>query len=135
MNKFDKLYNDIIAEWRNYNYINGRRITSNGFTTAIDFNGNPVTFKTATGEREPIMMGVTEFGVKDTEEFFKGETHQQTHKTGARFVLWLPNAKGYKKGITIDGKMYKEVQANPDQYPELVARLAEYEVPLTINCN
>jgi len=119
---------------REYHIINGRKITSNGFCQAVDFNGKPKVFRTLDGKIEPIMMGVTEFGLPGCEEFFKGENHIQTKKTGARFILWLPNAKGYKKGITIDGKMYQETQAAPELHHDRLERLQMFEVGLDIDC-
>ena len=111
-----------------------RKVTSNSFCRAIDFNGKPMSFRTETGKLEPIMMGVTEFGLFDQEEFFKGENHIQTKKTGARFIIWLPNAKGHNKGIAIDGKMYLEAQREPEKWPDRVMRLAEYGVGMDIDC-
>ena len=117
-----------------YFVVNGRKVTSNGFCQATDFNGNPKVFRTLDGKIEPVMLGVTEFSLPGCEEFFKGENHKQTKKTGARFIIWLPRARGYKKGITIDGKMYQEMQANPEQHLDRVERLAEFGVGLDIDC-
>ena len=119
---------------REYFVVNGRKVTSNGFCQAVDFNGKPKVFRTLDGKTEPIMMGVTEYSLPGCEEFFKGENHIQTKKTGARFIIWLPQAKGYKKGIAVDGKMYQEMQANPGMYPDRVARLAEFGIGLDIDC-
>jgi hypothetical protein len=119
---------------REYFVVNGRKVTSNGFCQATDFSGKPKVFRTLYGKQEPVMLGVTEWSLPGCEEFFKGENHQQTHKTGARFIIWLPNAKGWKKGVTVDGKMYQEAQANPEAYPERVQRLAEFGIGLDIDC-
>ena len=119
----------------NGRYYAGRKVTMNGFTMASDFNGNFVKFTTKSGNQEPVMIGVTEFGVPGIQEFKRGENHMQTQKVGARFILWLPNADGYNKGVTLDGEMYRECQNDPNKYPDRLKILNEYGIPLTINCN
>lgn len=118
---------------RTYNYFCGRRITADGFTTAIDVNGKPVTFLTKSGKREPVMMGVSEFGVPDMEEFVRGENHMKSHKVPPYIILWLPNAKENGGGITIMAKMYKEAIENPEKYEYRINILKEYDVPLNIS--
>lgn len=122
-------------ERRTYSYYAGRRVTNMGFTNAVDFNGKCITFCTKDGRIEPVMMGVSEFGVPGVKEFKRGENHMKSHRVAAHFVLWLPNADGINKGVTIDGEMYKETQCNPEQYPDRLEILKEYGIPLTINCD
>ena len=58
----------------NYNYYNGRRVTFNGFTQAITTDGKPVFYTDKAGYRQPLMMGVSEFGVPGTNEFIRVRT-------------------------------------------------------------
>ena len=94
-------------------YYSGRRVTFNGFTQAIDKEGDPLFFTDANGRRQPLMMGVSEFGVPETNEFIRGELHQKTHKVPAKFILWLPNGKIRKNclgGINIDGHVSRNAR-------------------------
>ena len=116
-------------------FISGRRITSNGFTKAFDLNGNYAMYRTKSGEYDYILMGVTEWSLPGADELFKGENHKSTKKTGARPILWLPRADGYKHGKTIYMDKYCMAQKNPELYKDVIERLKEYEVPLNVNCN
>ena len=123
----------------NYNYYNGRRVTFNGFTQAITTDGKPVFYTDKAGLRQPLMMGVSEFGVPGTNEFIRGETNQKSHKVPAKFILWMPNSKLTRgnriAGTTIDGIMYKELQENPGQYPDRLKAIEQYNLPLNIDFN
>ena len=121
-------------ETRSYNYYYGRKITNNGFMQAYDFNNHPVVFQTKYGKIEPIMIGVTEFGVPGIKEFKRNENHLKSHKVPAHFILWLPDADGPNHGVTFDGAMYLETQEAPEKYPERVQELKKYGVSLNINC-
>ena len=146
LKKFDALYAKTIAESTvvtekvdltggDYHVVAGRKVTSRGFTQAIDFDGKPMTFTTKDGKESTIYNGITEFWLKGEEELFKGEKHKQTSAGQIRPIIWFPNMKGPGKGLTIDGDLYVRAQQDPEEYPEVIAKLKEWDIPLNINCN
>ncbi len=116
-----------------------RKVTENGFTVALDSMGRPVTFITADGRRELMMLGVTEWGRDDVKEVVKGEFHKTTKKIGAQFCVWMPNAKGHNRGLMIYGDAYIKAQQDPecDERKRLSAVEKEYgiEIPMTVCCD
>ncbi len=121
------------GEPRFYESYNGRKVTSNGYTQCIDMEGKPIVITTKHCGRQPLMMGVSEFGLPDRVEFFKSENHKSTKKVGARFIVWAPKASDKGTGITVDGNLYREVQEHPEEYPDKVAQLKEFGLPLDID--
>ena len=122
-----------LFEEDDYFVVDGRKMTRSGFCQAVDFNNKPMVFMTAFGKTEPVMMGVSEFGVPGVREFIRNENHLKSSKVPAHTVIWLPAARGHRHGVVIDGEMYREVQMDPKKFPDRVARLAELGIGLDIN--
>lgn len=114
MNSFDKVYFKIISEAIGYT----------GYYNARTKNGDFVMGKNFKGEEVSWMIGPTER--KNTVDFITGE--KLPYMTT---VLWLPNAKGPNKGISISYKTYKDIIES--DVKESIAILEKLGLPLDID--
>ena len=119
-------------EQRTHLRFNNRKITNNSFMNAFDTDGKPVFYTDANGCSSPVMIGVTEFGVPGVPEFIRGEAKMKSHKVPAYFIIWIPNGNGMGHGVSINGEMYREMQNDPDKYPERIQALKEFNFPTNI---
>ena len=119
-------------EQRTHLRFSNRKITNNSFMNAFDTNGNPVFYTDANGYSSPVMIGVTEFGVPGVPEFIRGEAKMKSHKVPAYFIILIPNGNGRGHGVSINGEMYREMQNNPDKYPERIEALKRLNYPTDV---
>lgn len=114
MNAFDKVYLKIISEAiGNTSYYNARRQ-----------NGEFVMGKNYMGEEVSWMIGPTD--QKKTIDYITGEK-----LPWMTTVLWLPNARGPNRGISIAYETYKNIVDS--DIPESIAILEKLGLPLDID--
>ena len=114
MSAFEKLYNKILLEAiGNTSYYNART-TDGEFVTGKDYTGKTVNW----------MIGPTD--QKNTVDFITGDK-----LPWMTTVLWLPNAKGHNKGISIAYTTYEDIVNSGD--PEQLAKLEAFGLPTDID--
>lgn len=114
MNAFEKLYNNILLEAiGNTSYYNART-TDGEFVTGKDYTGKTVNW----------MIGPTD--QKNTVDFITGDK-----LPWMTTVLWLPNAKGRNKGISISYDTYKKIVDS--NVAESIAILTKLGLPTNID--
>lgn len=114
MNAFDKIYFKILTEAIGYtNYYNAR-----------NKNGDFVLGKNFKGEEVSWMIGPTDR--KSTVDAITGEKLPLMTT-----VLWLPNAKGPNRGISIAYTTYADIVQSGD--PEQLQKLEAFGLPTDID--
>lgn len=114
MNAFDQVYFKILAEAAGFtSYYNARR-TNGEFVMGTNYKG----------EESSWMIGPTDR--KNTVDAITGEK-----LPWMTTVLWLPNAKGNNKGISIAYTTYEDIVNSGD--PEQLAKLEAFGLPTDID--
>ena len=114
MNAFDQVYFKILAEAAGFtSYYNARR-TNGEFVMGTNYKG----------EESSWMIGPTDR--KNTVDAITGEK-----LPWMTTVLWLPNAKGNNKGISIAYTTYEDIVNSGD--PEQLTKLEAFGLPTDID--
>ena len=96
---------------------------------------SPVLFRKYDGSMAPIQFGVTTYCNPAEDTLFVGESGMKNVRNSFKSIFWLPEIKDDGMGIAIYIDYYKRVQDNPEQYPEDVAKLEQWHIPLNLDCD